>query len=61
MIFAANRVRAVLRRLIANWCAMVSPRSNDVVETGDLDQVWRAECEEMKAILDRKDPRRIVK
>lgn len=60
MIFAANRVRAVQRRLIVRW-AMISPRSNDVVEVGDLDRIWRAECEEMKAILDRKDPRRIVK
>jgi hypothetical protein len=33
-------------------------RSDDAAEPGDFDRVWRAECDEMDAILGRKDPDR---
>lgn len=36
-------------------------RSDDAAEPGDLDRVWRAECDEMDAILERKAPGRFRK
>lgn len=40
------------------WQSLSLRRSDDAAEPGDMDRVWRAECEEMDAILDRKDPGR---
>lgn len=57
--------RAGLRRLANDvhkvWRSLTSRRSDDAAEPGDMDRVWRAECEEMDAILDRKDPGRFRK
>lgn len=56
---------AGLRRLTTGlhkvWRLLTPRRSDDAAEPGDLDRVWRAECEEMDAILDRKDPGRFRK
>lgn len=43
------------------WRGLLSSRSDEAAEPGDLDRVWRAECEEMDAILGRKDPGRFRK
>lgn len=36
-------------------------RSDNAADPGDLDRVWRAECEEVGAILARKDLERFRK
>lgn len=60
MILRLPRFRLGLRRLKTPvnslWQALTSRRSDDAAEPGDLDRVWRAECDEMDAILGRKDP-----
>jgi hypothetical protein len=65
MKFWASRFRTGLRRLNIHknslWQALTSRRSDDAAEPGDLDRVWRAECEEMDAILGRQDPGRFRK
>jgi len=40
------------------WRFLTPCRSDDAAEPGDLDRVWRAECDEMAAILERKNPGR---
>jgi len=65
MKFLASRFRTCLRRLNIHenllWRGWLLSRSDDVAESDDLDRVWRAECEEMDAILGRKDPGRFRK
>lgn len=65
MRFSASRFQTSLLRLPNDvrtlWWALVPRRSDDAAELGDLDRVWRAECEEMDAILGRKDPGRFRK
>jgi hypothetical protein len=62
MKFGASRFQKGLRRLPNDvhtlWRALAPRRSDDAAELGDLDRLWRAECEEMDAILGRKDPGR---
>ncbi len=41
------------------WWALAPRRSDDASGPGDLDRVWRAECDEMNAILKRREPRQI--
>lgn len=38
------------------WLVSVANRTDDAASPGDLDRLWRAECEEMNAILRRKKP-----
>ena len=65
MNFCAPHLRPGLRRLMiyvnSLWRGLLSSRSDDAAEPADLDRVWRAECEEMDAILTRKDPGRFRK
>jgi hypothetical protein len=43
------------------WRLLTPRQSDDAAGLGDMDRVWRAECEEMDAILDRKNPGRFRK
>lgn len=59
MRFWRPHFRPGFRRLTDGVCTLwrsLVPRRDDAGEPGDLDRVWRAECEEMDAILRRKDP-----
>ena len=65
MKFWVSRFRIGIRRVPNDvhtlWQTLVPRRSDDAAEPVDLDRVWRAECEEMDAILERKDPGRFRK
>lgn len=65
MILRLPRFRLGLGRLKTHvnllWRGLVPRRSDDAMEAGDLDLLWRAECDEMDAILARKDPGRFRK
>jgi hypothetical protein len=62
MKFLPSRFRTGLRRLTndvhTSWRALTVRRPDETAEPGELDRVWRAECEEMDVILGRKDPKR---
>ncbi len=62
MKFWVSRFQKDLLRMMndahALWWALRPRRSDDAAEPGDLDRVWRAECEEMDAILGRNYPGR---
>lgn len=51
-----ERFLALCRRLLGR--RRVQGRTDDLAERESLDQIWRAECTEMAAILERKDPGR---
>lgn len=65
MKFSVARFWTSLRRLTNDartlWRALMPRRSDNAADPGDLDRVWRAECEEMDAILARKDLERFRK
>ena len=43
------------------WPVSVAHRPDDTASLGDLDRLWRAECEEMSAILRRQNPGQALK
>jgi hypothetical protein len=65
MAFWAVLFRRSARRLKTGVTVLLQGltprRPDDAAGPDDLDRVWRAECEEMDAILGRKDPGRSCK
>lgn len=65
MKFWASRFWTGIRRLKIHvnslWRGLLPSQSDDAADSGDLDRLWRAECEEMNAIPGRKDPGRFRK
>jgi hypothetical protein len=56
-------MRSLVEHLRAGWRKLMSwvqtrRQIDDQAENECLDQIWRAECNEMDAILERKDPGR---
>ena len=56
-------MRSMVKRFLALCRSLMGPhrvqgRTDDLAERESLDQIWRAECNEMAAILERKDPGR---
>lgn len=65
MKFWTSHLWTALRRLnihVSSLCRGLVPRRSDgAAEHGDLDRLWRAECDELDAILERGDPGRFRK
>jgi hypothetical protein len=55
MKFWTSRFQNGLRRLKSHvnslWRGLIPRRPDDAAEPGDLDRLWRAECDEMDATL----------
>jgi hypothetical protein len=55
MKFWTSRFQNGLRRLKSHvnslWRVLIPPRPDGAAEPGDLDRLWRAECDEMDATL----------
>ena len=56
-----NGLRRLNIHVRSLWRGLVRRRSDGAAEPGDLDRLWRAECDEMDAILERGDPGRFRK